>query len=191
MVGPNFSDKTYLMLKILSRIPDRDIYIITESSPEHYSNSKIKIKEISDEMKPLSEYENAIIVFDVVLGSSNSRLVDQYFIRGRHNNLDIYYLSHSYFDLTKRTIRNNSNKIILFKQTLKDIEHIYIYREVAGYDMSYDEFKELCRKSLEGYYNYLCIDRSKKREERRYCICNESRNTYIECTPETKTFRLT
>ena len=113
------------MLKILSRIPNRDIYISTKSSPEQYTNSKIKIEEISDEIKPLNEYENGIIVFDDVLGSSNSRFIDQFFIRGRHNNLDIYYLSQSCFDLPKRTIRNNSNKNILFNQTLKGIEHIY------------------------------------------------------------------
>ena len=133
------------MLKVLSRIPNRDIYIITKSPPELYSNSEIEIKEISEEMKPLNEYENGIMVFDDILGSSNSRFIDQFFIRGRHNNLDIYYLSQSYFDLPKRTIRNNSNKIILFNQTLKDFEHIY--RDVSGFDMNYDEFKELCRKS--------------------------------------------
>ena len=112
------------MLKILSRISDRNIYIITKSPPEQYSNCKIEIKEISDEIKPLNEYENGIIVFDDILGSSNSRFKDQFFIRGRHNNLDIYYPSQSYFDLAKRTKRNNSNKNILFNQTLKDIEHI-------------------------------------------------------------------
>ena len=186
LVGPSFSGKTYLMLKIPSRISDRDIYIITKSPPEQYTNSKIKIKEISDQIKPLNEYENGIIVFDDVLGSTNSRFIDQFFIRGRHNNLDFYYLSQSYFDLPKRTIRNNSNKIILFNQTLKDIEHIY--RDVAGYDMHYDEFKDLCRKSWEEDYNYLCIDRSKKREQGRYCICNESKNTYLEGTPQTKPF---
>ena len=129
------------MLKILSLIPDRNIFIFTKSSPEQYTKSEIKIKEISDEIKPLNEYENGIIVFDDILGSSNSRFIDQFFNRGRHNNLDIFYLSQSYFDLPKRTIRNNSNRIILFNQTLKDIEHIY--RDVAGYDMNYDEFKEL------------------------------------------------
>ena len=34
LVGPSFSGKTYLMLKILSRMIDRDIYIITKSPPE-------------------------------------------------------------------------------------------------------------------------------------------------------------
>ena len=155
MVGPYFSGKTYLILKILSRIPDPDIYIIPKSPPEHYSNSKIKIKEISDEIKRVNDYENAIIVFDDILGSSNSRFIDQFFIRGRDKNLDVCYLSQSYFDLPKITIRNISNKTILFNQTLKDIEHIY--RDVAGYDMNYDVFKELCRKSFDEDYNYFVL----------------------------------
>ena len=72
MVGPSFLGKTDLMLKILSQMIDRDIYIITKSPPEQYTNSKIKIKELSDEIKPLSEYENGIIAFDDILGSSDS-----------------------------------------------------------------------------------------------------------------------
>ena len=174
------------MLKILSQIPNRDFYIITKSPQEQYSKSKIKIKEISDEIKPLNEYENGIIVFDDILGSSNSRFIDQFFIGGRHNNLDIYYLSQSYFDLPKRTIRNNSNKINLFNQTLKDIEHIY--RDVAGYDMKCDELNNLCRKSWEDDHDYLYTDRSKKRDQGKYCICNESKKIYIEATPQTKPF---
>ena len=167
-------------------MPDRDIYIITKSPPEQYTNSKIKTKENSYEIKPLNEHENGIIVFDDILGSSNSRFIDQFFSRGRHNNLDIYYLSQSYFDMPKRTIRINSIKIILFNQTLKDIEHTY--RVVAGYDMNYDEYKDLCRKSWEEEYNYFYIDRFKKRDQGKYCICNESKKTYIEATPQTKPF---
>ena len=111
LVGPSFSGKTYLMLKTFSRIPDRDIYITTKSPPEQYTNSKIKIEEIGDEIKPLNEFENGIIVFDDTLDSSNSRFIDQFFIRGRHNNLDIYYLSQSYFDLPEGTIRNKCKKL--------------------------------------------------------------------------------
>ena len=74
---------------------------MTKSPPEQSSNSKIKINAISDEIKPLNEYEIAIIGFDDILGSSNSRYIDQFFIKGRHRKLDIYYLSQSYFDLPK------------------------------------------------------------------------------------------
>ena len=100
------------MSKTLSRIPDRDFYIITKSPPEQYTSSKIKIKEIGDEIKSLNEYENGIIVFDDILGSSNSRFIDQFFITGRHDNLDIYYLSQSYFDLPKRFIKKIVLKLI-------------------------------------------------------------------------------
>ena len=86
LVGSNFAGKTYLMLKILSRIIDRGFYIITKSPPEQYTNSKIKTKEITDEIKPLNEYENGVKVFDDILGSSNSSFIDKFFIRGRHNN---------------------------------------------------------------------------------------------------------
>ena len=60
---------------------------------------------------------------------------------------------------------------------LEDIEHIN--GDVAGYDMSYDEFEELSRRSWEEVYNYLCVDRSKKRDQRRNCRCNESKKKRI------------
>ena len=74
----------------------------------------------------------------------------------------------------------------MFNQTLKDIEHIY--RDVAGYDMTYDEFKELCRKSWDEDYNYLCIDRSKKRDQGRYRICNESKKNIYRSNTSDETF---
>ena len=48
--------------------------------------------------------------------------------------------------------------------------------------MSHDEFKELSRRFWEEDFNYLYIDRSKMKNGARYCICIESKNTYIEYT---------
>ena len=74
MVGPFFSGKTHLMLKVLPRItPDRDIYIATKSPPEQCTNCK-KIKEMGEEIKHLNEYESAIIVSDDILGTSNKKI---------------------------------------------------------------------------------------------------------------------
>ena len=122
LVGPRFLGKTYLTLEILSRMPDRDFYIITKSPPKHYSCSEITIKEMA-EVKHLNEYENAIKIFGYICGSSNSRYILQFFIRIRQNSIHIYYLSQYCFDLRKRNIRNKSNKTILLNQTLKDIEN--------------------------------------------------------------------
>ena len=55
---------------------------------------------------------------------SNQKQIDPIFTRGRHNDLDFYYLLQSLFDLPKRTFRNNLIIITLFLQTLKDVEHI-------------------------------------------------------------------
>ena len=68
-VGTLFSGKTHSLLEILSRKTDRDIYIFTKSPPGHYSNCKVKIEKIGEEIQILSDYQNAIKVFDDVLGT--------------------------------------------------------------------------------------------------------------------------
>ena len=112
--------------------------------------------------------------------------IDLFFTRGRHNNIDIYYIAQSYFRLPKNTIRNNSNIIFLFKQTLRDI--ILLFHDIAGLDMNSDEWKQLCHKAWENDFDYLQIDRFAKIGSGRYTIRNCNENNYIECTPETKPF---
>ena len=58
-----------------------------------------------------------------------------------------FYLCQCFFDAPKKTVRNNSNIIILFQQTLKDVEHIH--RDIAGFDMSYEEFKKFVQRGME------------------------------------------
>ena len=77
----------------------------------------------------------------------------------------------------------------MFAETQKDIENKS--EDVGRIGMSYDEFKQLCRKSREDEYNYLCFDRSKKRDQGGNCNCSESTNTYIESTSEKNAFWIT
>ena len=48
-----------------------------------------------------------------------------YYTRGRQNNCNSIYLSQSWFDSPIKTIKNNSNFIILFKLNKRDIDLIY------------------------------------------------------------------
>ena len=158
------------------------IFIITKSLNQY---PKIKVQ-TSDEIQPLNEYENSVVVFDDMLLSKQESNIDLFFTRGRHNNIDTYYISQSYFHLPKNTIRNISNIIILFKQTLRDI--ILIFPDKAGLDMNLEEWKQFCRKAWENDFDYFQIDRFAKIGEGRYTIRNCNKNKYIECTPETKPF---
>ena len=171
---------------------EKEIHIITRS-PNQYEDFELKdtegalrivIEEYLED-KSIQDFQNCCVVFDDML-DSNQKLIDPLFTRGRHNDLDVYYLAQSYFDLPKRTIRNDSNIIFLFQQTLKDVEHIY--RDIAGFDMSYDEFKSLCREAWKEKYNYLLINRLEDKNGSRYKICNESNPEYKIFNPQTDPF---
>ena len=181
IIGPRNVGKTFYMLKILEKIDNqRPIHIITRS-PNQYPNYKT-----STDIKPINKYKGSVVIFDDMLWAKNSSQIDEFFTRRRHEDLDVYYISQSYFALPRQSIRNNSDILILFKQTLRDVRSMYY--DIGAYDMNYDEFKEMCHKAWDEKYNYLCIDMTKNKNEGRYCIFNESKTTYIECICETNPF---
>ena len=181
IIGTSNAGKTYHMLKALEKIGNkRPIHIITRS-PNQYPNYKT-----STEIKPINKYKGSVVTFVDMLGAKNSSQIEEFFTRGRHENLDVYYISQSYFGLPRQSIRNNSDRLILFKQTLRDVQSMYY--DIGAYDMKYDEFKEMCHKAWDERYNYLCIDMTKNKNEGKYCIFNESKTTYIECICETNPF---
>ena len=180
-IGPSNVGKTYYMLKVLEQIGNqRPIHIITRSSNQ-YPNYKT-----SNEIKPINKYKGSVVIFDDVLGYKNSSQIDGFFIRGRHEDINVYYISQSYFGLPRQSIRNNSDRLILFKQTLRDVQSMYY--DIGAYDMNYNEFKEMCHKAWDERYNYLCIDMTKNKNNGKYRIFNESKTTYIDCIPETNPF---
>ena len=121
-----------------------------------------------------------------MLGAKNSSQIDEFFTRGKHEDLDVYYISQSYFALPRRSIRKNSDRLKLFKQTFRDVQSMY--SDIGAYDISYDEFKQMCHKAWVEKYNYLSIDMTKNKNEGKYRIFNESKNIYIEYICETEPF---
>ena len=155
---------------------EKEIHILTRS-PNQYEGFELEdtegalrivIEEYLED-KSIQDFQNCCVVFDDML-DSNQKLIDPFFTRGRHNDLDVYYLAQSYFDLPKRTIRNNSNIIILF------------------HDISYVEFKSLCREAWKEKYNYFLINRLEDKNGSRYKICNESNPEYKTFNPQTDPF---
>ena len=117
VIGPRNVGKTFYMLKVLEKIGNkRPIQIITRS-PNQYPDYKT-----TTEIKPINKYKRSVVIFDDMLRDRNSSQIDEFFTRGRHEDLDVYYISESYFALPRQSIRNNSDIIILFKQTLGDVQ---------------------------------------------------------------------
>ena len=174
--------------------PPRQIRIITRS-PEQYEDVKLDLElgdalqdvSVEENREDLEMYRGCCVVFDDVLDSSQ-KLIDPFFTRGRHKLCDVDYLSQSHFDDPKKTIRNNSNIIISFQQTLKDVEHIY--RDISCFDMSYDELKSLClcKEAWNEKYSYSLVNRLKDKNGSRYRICNESNTNYKIFNLQTDSF---
>ena len=120
VISPSNVGKTYYVLKVLEKISNKRPIHITTRSPNQYP-----IYKISTEIKPINKYKGSVVVFDDMLGAKNSSQKDDYFTRGRHEDLDVYYISQSYFGLPRQSIRNNSDRIILFKQSLRDVQSMY------------------------------------------------------------------
>ena len=91
---------------------------------------------------------------------------DCYFIRGRHSNVDCFYLKQNIFKQPRQTIRENANFICLFPQDLKNINHIYI--DHVGEDMLREEFRKFCCKCLEKTHGFAAIDLTSKKEAGKY-----------------------
>ena len=146
VIGPRNVGKKFYMLKVLEKIGNkRPIHIITRS-PNQYPKYKT-----SSEIKPMNKYKGSVVIFDNKLGSRNSSQKDKFFTRGRHEDLEVYYISQSYFALPRQSIRNNSDRLILFKQTLGDVQSKYY--NIGAYDMNYNEFKQGCHKAWDEKYN--------------------------------------
>ena len=109
-----------------------------------------------------------------------------FFTRGRHQNLDIYYISQSWYELTKNIIRNNCSRIMLLSQTLKDIT--MIYNDISGLLMSFSKWPKFCRESWQKRYNYTQTDKDKDLDDL-YSLKNVS-GLEIGAVPETTAFQI-
>ena len=93
IIGRSGCEKTFLMLSLIKDKSPDDVYIICKTDnqyPSKYLNQSIEILTLED-------YCNKTIFFDDMLGSKEAKDIDAFFTRGRHQNLDIYYISQSWY----------------------------------------------------------------------------------------------
>ena len=132
----------------------------SDTTCEFYENSS----DVPDPSSLNREKKNLMIFDDLQLEKQNK--CETYYIRGRHSNVDCFYLAQNYFKLPRQTIRENANFICLFQQDLKNVNHIY--NDHVGSDLLKEEFLKLCKRSWERPHGFVVIDLSSKKNEGKY-----------------------
>ena len=73
----------------------------------------------------MDKNKGSVVKFDDMLGARNSSQIHEVFTRGKHEALNVCHISRSYFILRRQSIRENSDRKLLSKQTLGDVESLY------------------------------------------------------------------
>ena len=84
------------------------------------------------------------------------------FKRPRQDNLSIFIISRKYYELPKRTIRENGNIYHIFKPNIyRDAPNFY--QDKASMYMTNNEFKHLTNTCWDKKYQYLTIDMTREK----------------------------
>ena len=121
-------------------------------------------EDVPDPRELSSEKMNLMVFDDLLFEKQNT--FESYYVRGRHSNVDCFYLAQNYFKLPLQTIRENTNFICLFPQDLKNLN--YIFDDHLGSDMTKEEFRQLCKTVWEKQHGFLIIDLSSKKHNGKY-----------------------
>jgi len=144
--------------------------VVEEMAKHVYEKSDIECKfyenaeDVPDPTDLNPQKKNLMIFDDLLLEKQNK--CEIYYTRGRHGNVDCFYLAQNYFKLPRQTIRGNTNFICLFPQDWKNINHIY--SDHVSTDMPIEEFKKLCKTAWEQPYGFVVIDLTSKKYNGKY-----------------------
>ena len=111
----------------------------------------------------LNPKEKNLLILDDVMTLSQTKAED-YFTRGRHNNVNVFYITQSYFKLPRQTIRENSNFLILFRQDEKNLRHIFEdWCSDDSMTLTYSVFKSFCMDIWNGEkHSFVTIDSTRQ-----------------------------
>jgi len=106
-----YSDKVYLYSKNLEQYG-----LLQTFAPISRECGYNVIEASNDEISPLEELDDEsqkVVIFDDFVCERNQKPLIEYFIRGRHKNCSVIYLSQSYY-LTPKDIRLNCSHFCIF-----------------------------------------------------------------------------
>jgi hypothetical protein len=179
--GPSNCGKTNVVISLLidpNGVKFENVYIYSKTL---YQKSYVELEKIftlipeigyfsaSSEKDILSVEEvkpNSVVIFDDMPPKDMGKIAD-YYSRGRHKNLNSFFLTQTYTNVKKQMLRDNVNVLVCFKM---DRLNLYcIYRDHVAPDLTFPEFLEMCRLCWSGgRYNFLSIFKENDINKGRY-----------------------
>lgn len=109
--------------------------------------------------------KNSIMIFDDIATEKQNK-VCTYFSMGRHKAVDVIFIIQSYMKLQKHLCRENLNFLVIFRQDVLNMKHIFEEHVVP--DMTFDKFKNICSLCWEDRYGFLVIAKDFELNDGRY-----------------------
>ena len=137
------------------------IQIIARNIPDN-DRSHIEVEIFEDSMEIPSPEQlrkdgtKTLFILDDMLTKSQKH-ISELFVYSRPANINVIYLSQSYFKLDRHTIRLNSNFFIFFKLNKQDLVHVW--QDLASIDIKeYSHFESLIDSINRDKYSFFSIN---------------------------------
>ena len=117
-----------------------EVYTTIEEAPTH------------EDLEDTDELQTAI-VFDDVIMSKDLREVENWFVKNRHSNTSVFFLTQSYTKKTPIVIRQNANYHIFLKTPSRKNQSL-IYQEL-GYNTTKERFLQMFNDATQGYNSFM------------------------------------
>lgn len=181
IVGPSGSGKTNALLSLIlnsNGLLFENIYLYSKSL---YQPKYRFLKDILKAVKGVGYFEfseqddiiavenakcNSIFIFDDVPVSKKTNIIKEYFSRGRHRNIDSFFICQTYTNINKQLIRDNANLFIIFNMDLLNLKTIH--RDVVSTDMNFETFINLCKHCWDESHGFLTICTESDKNHGRY-----------------------
>ena len=177
--GGSGCGKTNLLLNFIYRMAEYDkLYLYTKHPQQQKFQDLIQcfidtgreddlfVGTSSDEIVPPEDMDSelqSIVVCDDLLLDDQTPIIDM-FIRGRHANTSVIYLSQAYFRVP-RAIRLQANYFSIFECGRREM--LSLYQEL-GNDLDQTQFFDRCKNAMCYSYSFLHVDKCTKVRKLRY-----------------------
>lgn len=177
--GGSGAGKTNFLINMLlapKGLKFQQLILCTNTQNQHkYKFLNLILKEVPEiQFLVCSKFEDfpkvilpfSVIIFDDIDENDFLPIIKTLFTRGRHYQIDVFYLLQSYASARKHFVRDNASFILSFAQ---DARNLYlIWRDHASADVIFPEFLKMAREAWRKPYNCLTIDKTKNIENGRY-----------------------